>query len=175
MTTQKTAPKTAKRSIASKPTKKEISAALEAQTKDIPMVSAYTITANSKAPYKVLQSDHSAFRAHTIAAFIVGNAMTLSAAGTPGNATGKPQAGLIEGLIRSAYKNWIKLGRLDDNGALTVKGKNEITASFAGTTRGYNTTIDTVKAIAAVMAKGGKVEINGRTYEYGSKEEAMKV
>jgi len=157
--------------IGSKPTKTQIK---KVRASTIKMVKAHTIAGNAKTPYSALQKDHGAFRAHTIAAMVVANCLAISAKGTPSKpAKGKPETSLLRGLIGSAFGNWVKLGRLEKSGLITVKGMNEVSASFAGMTKGYNTDTASVKTVSEAMKKGGQAEINGTAYSYTSAVNVM--
>ena len=126
-------------------------------------VSAHT-TADKGARYSDLSGAHSHMRAFTIAAFIAAGMVSLSPKGTA-TAGKNPKSRLWAKLVGPrAVSHWGAKGRVKD-GKLTTAGLNTIQDSLSGNTRGYNTDMETVKKFSAVIAKGGTVTIDKRTYK----------
>ena len=131
------------------------------------MVRAYATRGGKSQRYAELQHNRRAFSAYTIASAIVSGLVKLSAKGliTKGD---RPQVALFGALVGTTARNhWRKAKRLDDGG-FTVAGLNEVNARLQGATRGYNTDMDTVKALMAAIEKGATIEISGAKYAIDS-------
>lgn len=60
----------------------------------------------------------------------------------------------------TAKGHWAKLGRINtETGLFEVAGLNEFSSRTSGTSRGYNTDTDAIKAVYAAMISGGTLSI----------------
>lgn len=173
--TKKPAAKAAKASKPSRARKAAPKAASKASkaAPRMPQTKAAYGSEDKKTPYSVFRN-HAAMAAYTIAAFQVSGLLNLGKSGAPIQARGKAYPGLARMLLgKTAWGYWSKLGRIEE-GALTVKGLNEVQARLSGKSRGYNTDLDTVRTFAAAMAKGGDVEVGGKRYRLTVKHASSK-
>lgn len=144
----------AKKSLASKPDAATIQKATEkAKAKNIAMLRAYTIAANSRTPYAKLQKNRAVFSAWIIAAAATAKVISITPQGAIREAKGGSMA-LFAALVgNTARGHWERSGRIDGSG-MTVAGLNEFTARLNGITRGYNTDIEKVRALRDAQTKG---------------------
>jgi hypothetical protein len=136
-------------------------AVTKATASAIKMIRSHTLAAESKTPYRVLTTKRDVFAAWIIASAATAKIIDITAAGAVREKKGGSMA-LFYALIGSTARgHWAKTGRTDDSG-MTVAGLNEFAARLQGTSKGYNTDIDTVRALVEAQAKGPeRVEVKG--------------
>jgi hypothetical protein len=111
--------------------------------------------------YKTLSKSRGAFRGYTVASLLLLGLIKLTGKGaTKGKQARRADLKTLVG--NTACSHWIASERItaNDKGAITItaKGITAINESLAGQAKGgYNTTVDTVKAISALFDKGGKL------------------
>jgi hypothetical protein len=122
-------------------------------------------TLDGKSPYSgKLTANRPHFAAYTIAGMAVAGLVKLNKASVTASKGGNLTfLRMVIGKVATGH--WRKAGRIDDNG-ITVAGLNEIAARLAGKSRGYNTDMETVRAMHKAMTQGGRHTIGKQRYDF---------
>lgn len=132
--------------------------------KDTPMETFTVFVPERGKPYQAISGNRRIFAAFTEAAAHAAGLITRATAKAAPAAVKDGKGGgmaLWSAIVGSTAKgHWAKLGRIDlAKGTVEVPGLNEFSARTNGTSRGYNTDTDAIKAVYAALISGGTVSL----------------